>query len=171
MIDLARCLAGDIVEVCADVRTYVPELREPATGQVVPHRLDDDVALLVRFASGAHGTISVSRVGIVDSDHPLGRSFVELNGTQGGVTTDGIEHGSFFRHGQPPETIHPEPTPTGLDHAGMLTYMGEHMLRAFIDAIVTRQDHPPTIQDGLVTQAVVEAALRSQAARCWQPVE
>jgi predicted dehydrogenase len=170
MIDLARCFAGEIVEVCADLRTYVDELRDPATRALVPHRLDDDATLLVRFANGAHGTISVSRVGIVDSHHPLGRSFFELNGTQAGVTTDGVEHGSFFRRGEPPQEIVPERSPAGLDHAGVLAYMGEHMLGAFIEAIQTGQDRPPTIEDGLRAQAVIDAALRSHASRRWEQV-
>ncbi|MER3406360.1 MAG: hypothetical protein C4289_15340, partial [Chloroflexota bacterium] len=170
MIDLARCFAGEIVEVCADLRTYVPELRDPATGAPVPHQLDDDATLLLRFANGAHGTISVSRVGIVESHHPLGRSFFELNGTQAGVTTDGVEHGSIFRRREPPQEIVPEHRPAGLDHAGVLAYMGEHMLRAFIEAIQTGQDRPPTIEDGLRAQAVIDAALRSHASRRWEQV-
>jgi predicted dehydrogenase len=170
MIDLARCLAGDVVDVCADVRTYVPELLDRPGGQRVPHRLDDDATLLLRFAGGAHGAISVSRVGIVDSDQPLGRSFFELNGTLGGITTDGIAHGSLFRRGQPPQEVHPERSPAGLDHAGVLAYMGEHMLQAFVEGILDGRDRAPTIGDGLATQQVIDAALRAHASRCWERV-
>lgn len=49
-IDLARYLLGDIVEVCATV-----------DHRVIPHAADDNVFLLVRFASGATGVISADR--------------------------------------------------------------------------------------------------------------
>jgi len=49
-IDLARYLIGDIVEVCATM-----------DHRVIPHAADDNVFLLVRFASGATGVINSDR--------------------------------------------------------------------------------------------------------------
>lgn len=170
MIDLALLFGGPIVAVSADLRTFVSELRDRATDRSVSHILDDDVVLMLRFASGAHGSIALSRVGLVDSHHPLGRSYIQVQGTKAAVDTDGVEHAQLFQLGKSPQEIKPERSPAGLDHAGVLAYMGERMLRAFAQSMRESVDLPPTLEDGLRVQAVVDAALRAHQSRRWDRV-
>ena len=99
MIDLALMFGGPVTEVCADMRTFVAALPGDGSGQMYPHLLDDDTILTLRFSSHAHGSIALSRVGLIDAQQPLGRSAIQVMGTQAAVATDGIEHGVLFRLG------------------------------------------------------------------------
>jgi predicted dehydrogenase len=60
-------------------------------------RLDDDVTLALRFAGGAHGTISLSWVGVAEAYLPLGRSQIVVNGSKLAIITDGIAHATAHR--------------------------------------------------------------------------
>lgn len=63
-LDLARSLVGEIVEVFADVQTVVHERPMPAPDRRLRALrtvdVDDSAALMLRFASGARGSIDVS---------------------------------------------------------------------------------------------------------------
>ena len=170
MIDLAQYLAGPIVEVSADVATFIKVARHAATGATIPLTLDDDSVLSMRFASGAHGTIATSRVGIVDSHLPLGRSSFQINGTQAGFLTDGILNASIHRLGREPETVDPGLPLDDADHAGILAFFGERMMDAFVRSILEGEDIAPTVVDGLRAQEVIEAALISARTRRWVDV-
>ena len=170
MIDLAQYLAGPITAVAADLATNTKHARDPETDAPVPLTLDDDTVLLVRFASGAHGTIAASRVGTVDSHLPLGRSSFQVNGTSAGFHTDGVLQASLNRLGRPPEPIDPGLPLEDADHAGILAFFGERMMRAFVTAVLEDRDVPPTIADGLRTQEVIDAAIQAGRTRRWVDV-
>jgi predicted dehydrogenase len=57
-----------------------------------------------------------------------------------------------------------------LDHGALLAYLGEELMRAFLAAICSGMPAPPTLEDGLAVQAVLDAALRSATSRCWEQV-
>ena len=170
MLDLAQYLVGPIVSVAADLRTTTPAARDPRSGEIVPLRLDDDALLLLQFGSGAHGTIATSRVGMVDSNLPLGRSSFQVNGTKASFLTDGILQASVFRLGQVAESLDPGLPLEDADHAGILAFFGERMMRAFITSIREERDVAPTITDGLRTQEVIDAALTAARTRAWVDV-
>jgi predicted dehydrogenase len=171
MVDLALLLAGPIAEVSADLRTFVRELPDAVTGQPVPMRLDDDVSLMVRFAGGAHGTISLSRVGLADAHLPLGRSQIVVNGSRLAIVSDGVEHATVQRIDGPPEEWPPDAQVAGLDHPALLAYLGDALMRAFLDAIRTGTPAAPSLEDGLAVQAVLDAAVRASASGCWERVQ
>ncbi len=170
MIDLAQHLAGPITEVAADLAAVRTHARDPASGAEVPLTLDDDAVLSVRFASGAHGTISSSRVGMVDSHLPLGRSSFLINGTRAGVLTDGVLHASIHQLGRDPRPLDPGLPLDDADHAGILAFFGERMMRGFVEAVRSGRDVPPTLADGLRAQEVVDAALTAARERRWVEV-
>lgn len=170
MIDLAVLLGGPISAVSADLLTVVRELPDAATGRPVPQRLDDDVTLALRLASGAHGTISLSRVGLADAHRPLGRSQIVVNGRTLAIISDGIAHATVHRLGRAPQEWPLDARVAGLDHEALLAYLGEELMRAFLAAIRSGVPAPPTLEDGLAVQAVLEAARRSATTRCWERV-
>jgi predicted dehydrogenase len=84
-IDLARFLVGEIVEVAADLKTFVKE--RPLVGN--PTRMgrvtvDDAAAALVRFEGGAIGTIEATRMAPGRKNY----NRFEINGSKGSVAFD-----------------------------------------------------------------------------------
>lgn len=169
-IDLLQFWAGPITRVAAAMDTHIKEAIDPATGNKVPLTLDDEANLLVKFASGANGAIITNRVGMVDCHKPLGRSSFSLNGTKAGFLTDGILEARRFRPGHDPEIIDPGLPLEEADHAGVLAFFGQIMMRNFVTAIRERRDIPPTLADGLRTQEVIDAAVQAARQGVWVTV-
>ena len=130
-------------------------------------RDSDDAALIVKFASGAHGTISSSRVGSVDTHLPLGHTRFMINGTEAGLVTDGILHATIHRLGRPPQPVTSGLPLDDADHAGILAFFGERMMRGFLSSIRENREVHPTLTDGLKTQEVVDAAIEAARTRRW----
>jgi predicted dehydrogenase len=170
MIDLALMFGGPITEVSADLNTFVAALPGDGSGQMYPHLLDDDTILTLRFSSHAHGSIALSRVGLIDAQQPLGRSAIQVMGTRAAVATDGIEHGVFFRLGESPRELVAMAGGREASHTEVLSSMGERMMHGFAQAIREGRDLQPTLGDGLRVQAVIDAALRSSLSRRWERV-
>ena len=170
MFDVARLFAGPVTDVAASLRTVVPEVADPAGGAPLPVTVDDDCVIALRFASGCHGSIAVSRAGLLDSHQPLGRAAVQVNGTAASVTTDALEHATISRLGQAAEPLAPNLGPGADDHAGVLAAMGRRMLAAFVEAIRTGEDRAPTLRDGWHAQALIEAVRRAAVSGRWERV-
>ncbi len=83
LIDLALCLAGGIHSVCAQAETFIRErpLPEGGTGPVT---VDDAAGALLRFDSGALGTVEVARAAV---RRPCDFT-VEVNGSHGTLVFD-----------------------------------------------------------------------------------
>jgi predicted dehydrogenase len=82
VVDLARFLVGEIAEVAGDLRTFVPKRPLPgAPGRRGTVTVDDAAIALVRFKSGAMGTIEATRMA------PGRKNFnrFEINGSTGSV--------------------------------------------------------------------------------------
>ena len=170
MLNFSVLIGGPITHIAASLRTVIKEVPDPATGGTVPLTLDDDVVLALRFASGVHGTIATSRVGHVDSDKPLGRSMIQINGTKAAVVTDGLEHAEVYRYGHPTEAIEPDLGPGVDEHAGLLAAMGRRVFSEFVAAIRSGRDCHPTIRDGWQVQALVETAALAAKSGRWEEV-
>ncbi len=93
-IDLAWYLLGDIEAVAGDTATFVTQRARPtgattghgraAGGELGPVENEDYVSALLRFASGARGTLEASRVA-VGSQNDYG---FEIHGTKGALFWD-----------------------------------------------------------------------------------
>jgi predicted dehydrogenase len=169
LIDLNHFLLGPTAEVVASTKTFVPELVDPQTGERHRHEVDDDTVLLLRFASGAHGSLALSRLGSVHMDYPIGRRHYLIDGSKGGLWW---ENGVATLHpyrGQPVR-LEGEPPLWEVDHHTFITGWGRQNLLPFVAAIRAGEDRPPTLRDGLLAQEVIEAASRSAASGRWERV-
>lgn len=81
LIDLARWMVGEIVEVAAQSETFIAERLQDQGGVKCSVTTDDTVSCLARFESGARGIFEATRVAW---GRPLDWS-IELNGSEGTV--------------------------------------------------------------------------------------
>jgi len=84
-IDLARFLVGEISEVAGDLKTFIRQRPLPGNprrkGRVT---VDDASTTLVRFASGAIGTIEATRMALGRKNY----NRFEINGSRGSLAFD-----------------------------------------------------------------------------------
>jgi len=84
-IDLARFLVGEIAEVAGDLKTFIRQRPVPGNprrkGRVT---VDDASTTLVRFASGAIGTIEATRMALGRKNY----NRFEINGSRGSLAFD-----------------------------------------------------------------------------------
>ena len=78
LIDMALCLAGPVDSVCAQAATFIGE-RPAADGGMAAVTVDDAASALLRFESGARGTMEVARTAV---RRPCDFT-VEVNGSRG----------------------------------------------------------------------------------------
>jgi predicted dehydrogenase len=93
-VDLAWYLLGDIESLVADTATFLTERARPtgatsgharaAGGEMGPVENEDYVSSLLRFASGARGTLEASRVAVGEQNN----YGFEIHGTKGAVFWD-----------------------------------------------------------------------------------
>ncbi|MGH2369708.1 MAG: Gfo/Idh/MocA family protein [Chloroflexota bacterium] len=169
IIDLNHFLLGPTTEVMASLRTFIPEVVDPASGERHVHEVDDDSVLLLRFANGAHGSLALSRLGSVHMDYPIGRRHYLIDGSKGGLLW---ENGVATLHPYKGKAmrIEGEPPLWEVDHHTFITGWAGQILEPFVTAIRTGQDRPPTIRDGLLAQEVIDAAVRSADSGRWEQV-
>ncbi|MBI3973738.1 MAG: Gfo/Idh/MocA family oxidoreductase [Chloroflexi bacterium] len=169
MLDLNHLLIGQVIEVMASMKTFIPEVIDLQTGEAHRHQNDDDTSLLLRFENGAHGTLALSRVGCVHMDYPIGRRHYLVDGSKGGILW---ENGVATLHPYKGKAvaIEGEPPLWEVDHHTFIIGWARQNLVPFVESIRTGEDRAPTIRDGLRTQEVIEAAVRSAEAGCWEKV-
>ncbi len=178
-LDLARYLAGEIREVSGDLKTFVRERPLPddpeKKGRVT---VDDAATALVRFESGAIGTLEASRFATGRKNY----NRFEINGSRGSVAFNlerlnelevylrddpGYLQGfrtinvtepdhPFFRDWWPPGHI------IGYEH----TFT--HAVHELMQAIARDQLPSPNFQDGVINQKVLAAVERSARSGKWE---
>lgn len=183
--DLAQFLVGRVSEVSAHSSTVVTERPVPTTvgvghgGHEVgdergPVENEDQVAALLRFDSGAVGTIECSRV----AHGPRSEYVVEVYGTQGSVRWNFERLGELQVSGEGGYTT----VLAGPGHGefarfqpGAGTSMGFDDLKTieaalFLRSVLTGEQHAPSAADGWAAAAVGEAVVASAADGRWHPV-
>jgi len=178
VIDLARFLVGEITDVSGDLRTFVPRRPLPGKrGKTGAVTVDDAATALVRFASGAMGTIEATRLA------PGRKNFnrFEINGSLGSVAfnlermnelevylesdrrqvrgfrtvlvTD--EHHPYIKAWWPPGHL------IGYEHT--FTHTVYDLLEAMADDRVPE----PNFADGVKNQRVLAAVEKAASSRRW----
>jgi predicted dehydrogenase len=162
---------GDIASVSALLGTFIPRPGSDG-GALTP--ANDAATLALRFAGGAVGTLQVSAVAHL-GDRGAQQQVI-LHGAQGTLEADfTLTSGVAVRGARAAEpSIQPLPIPDRLlglvdrtqpPFDQMVTHMVAQ-LRTFVDAIVDERPAVPSFEDGVKAQAVIDAALRSQATGC-----
>ena len=168
-IDLAHFLVGDITEVCANMKTFTPQVFAD-DGTPHAHDLDDDTIVLIQFAGGAHGTLSQSRLGSVHADFPVGRRHFMINGRKGGILYENGQ-GRLYRPNGENEPIPGEPPTVDKGHGGQLLAGGTRQMETFVQSVREDREIKPTFTEGLKTQEVLHAVVESSNCRTWVAVE
>jgi predicted dehydrogenase len=182
VIDLARMLVGEIAEVSGITETFVkrrPLADSPGrTGRVT---VDDGAVAVVRFASGAIGSIEATRF----APGRKSSCAFEINGSLGSVRFDleRLNELDVYFESDPPtlrgyrtilvtEQTHPYLAAwwppghiIGWEHT--FTHMAHALLEAIADGVVPS----PSFHDGVMNQRVLEAFERSSQSRRWVRVK
>lgn len=195
ILDLARYLVGEFSEVCGLMHTFIKErplleadakkegLSVSGTGKKMGKVTVDDAALFMgRFRNGALASLEATRFA-------LGRKnqiSLEINGSKGSLTFDleDMNRLKFYDNTQPedrqgfrdilvtqPGTIHPyvgKWWPPG--HIIGYEHTFVHAVVDFVNACVDGRPVPPTFEDGLKNQRVLEAVEESSRKRQWVKV-
>jgi len=178
MIDFAQWLVGDVAAVSADLRVYSDQ---SSTADPPPLPVNDAGVLVLDLAGGAQAEIQVGGVALVGDQ--ITRIAVRLYGDAGSIEAGhiffGADAGVRLRGlgkgeaGFTELAIPAEFFDGGVDPGAMLDPYTKQSAgpRLFIDAILGDRAAVPDFSVGVRVQEVVDAAIRSNAERCWVPVE
>jgi predicted dehydrogenase len=176
-IDLSRYLVGEITEVSALLKTFIGERpgSQNATNAV---EVDDAALSLVRFETGAVGSIEASRFATGRKN----QNRFEINGSRGSIVfnlermnelelyvDEGAESG--FRTIQVTGKTHPYMEgwwPPG--HIIGYEHTFTHTVLELLQALKEDRLPSPNFEDGVRNQAVMDAVERASASRKWEEV-
>jgi len=178
-VNLLEYVTGDpITELCADRSTFLPD-----------RKLDEDVNVLLRFASGGKGVLTISQVATGEENGLRLRVY----GSEGAVLWGQEEPNKLdlLRYGQPRQTLTrgrgeflsesasactrlPAGHPEGYLEAFATIYCGiTEAIRAHIDGqpLTTEQYNFPTVYDGRRgLQFITQAVQSCEQGSVWMPM-
>jgi predicted dehydrogenase len=176
LVHLVQWLAGDIRALTATERRF----REDPASDV-----EDWMAFLAEFASGACGTFEISRVAPGRGAGITEEIFIELYGTRGSLVfslqdpwglmaalgEDAKDPARPLRHYDVPEQYLKLPgSPRDIHaHDRRWGYRYDQAYQ-FVESVKLGQVRPPSFADGVRCQAVLDAALESAGSKRWVEV-
>jgi myo-inositol 2-dehydrogenase/D-chiro-inositol 1-dehydrogenase len=179
-IDTALWLNGPISEVVAMTETFIKERKHNLTGKVQPVGIDDASAVLCRFENGSLAMFEATR-------YARGHKALytlEINGEHASAFWDlhDLHRLQYFDHKDEGKvrgwrSVHI----TDGDHPFMKHWWVPglqigyehtfiHQFAEFVEAAAKGQSLPPTFRDGLATDYVTDAILRSAKTKQWEKV-
>jgi myo-inositol 2-dehydrogenase/D-chiro-inositol 1-dehydrogenase len=179
-IDTAMWLNGAIDRVSAMTETFVKERQHNLTGKVEPVGIDDASAFLARFSNGSMGTFEATR-------YARGHKALytlEINGEHASIIWDlhDLHRLQFFDHGDQGDlrgwrSIHV----TDSDHPYMKQWWVPglqigyehtfiHQVADFLQGVAAGKPAAPTFREGLATDYVTDAVLKSARNGTWESV-
>jgi predicted dehydrogenase len=172
LIDLARWMIGRIESLTAQLQIGHLFRTESGTGQQRGVTADDHAHLLLRFANGAVGSITVS--GLTPGGHGM---TILVVGTKGALRLDNQDQlwglgGERYPHGewQPVRALHAAPQVRELPNQGPFTvgsYYLANTLALSLPLGETEIAEAASFYDGLVVQRVLDAARGSHQQGTW----
>jgi predicted dehydrogenase len=181
ILSIARFLVGDIVEVAGQIATVVRE-RPVAPGAAEKRKVevDDEARALLRFASGATGSIEASWVAV-------GRKMTlafEITGSRGTITFDQerMNEIRLYTTGQARGREGFKTILSGPDHPNYRPFCpapGHHLgfndlktieVKAILDALAGGPRFLPDFREAARIQATVDAIVASARERRWVAV-
>ena len=175
IINAAFAIAGPITSLIADIET-VHKTRPSPVGPV-PVTNDDQGQIMCRFASGAMGSLFISRVA---TGRKMGYVY-EIFGTKGALRFDQEDQNALWLYkgdARPDRQgftkvltgpLHPDYEPFCLGPGHGTGYQDQIIIEArdFLQAIATNTHIWPTFHDGMLVNQVIEAAWQSHMQRRW----
>ena len=179
-IDTALWLNGPITEVTAMTETFIKERKHSLTGKVQPVGIDDASAFLCRFENGSNATFEATRYA---RGHKA-LNTLEINGEHASASWDlhDLHRIQYFDHrdegrvrgwrnvhvtdGDQPYMKHwwVPGLQIGYEH----TFI--HQFADFVQAAASGKSLAPTFRDGLATDYVTDAVLKSAKSGRWEQV-
>lgn len=162
-IDLCRFWTGsDVVEVAGRVATFVRE-RPDEAGVVRPVTADDFASAVLRFATGAVATVTLTAVGHHGAGH-----FAQISGREGTLVLTGETTLEVGRPGAALEDISVRDElweRTAPNNMWARSFV--RLMRDLVGAIGARppEGEPATFADGLAVQCVMDAVRRGGGTR------
>jgi len=182
-IDTAMWLNGTIDTVTAMTETFIKERKHTLTGKVEKVGIDDASAFLARFSNGSLATFESTRYA---RGHKALYTF-EINGEHASIFWDlhDLHRLQYFDHKDEGKlrgwrSIHVT------DHGGGHPYMDKwwvpglqigyehsfvHQVADFIKGLDEGKNPGPTFKDGLATDYVTDAVLKSAQTGQWEKVK
>jgi len=175
-LDLARYLVGEIAEVSGLLKTFITERPLPGSTTKAPVDVDDAALALLKFESGAIGTVEGSRFAPGRKNY----NRFEINGEKGSIVWDlerlneldvYLEEGpnSGFRTINVTDAKHPYLAawwPPG--HIIGYEHSFTHTVFDLINAVAAQKLPTPNFVDGVKNQRVLDAIERSAASGRWE---
>src|SRR5688572_28940258 len=179
-IDTAMWLNGPITEVSGMTETFIKERKHNLTGDVQPVGIDDASAFLCRFQNGSLANFEATR-------YARGHKALytlEINGEHASAFWDlhDLHRIQYFDHRDDGLTrgwrsVHV----TDGDHPYMKRWWVPglqigyehtfiHQFADFLEALGAGKEAAPTFRDGLATDYVTDAVLKSAKTRQWERV-
>jgi predicted dehydrogenase len=187
-LSFSQYLVGEIAEVCGLWETFIRERKVAAGGSghtaqagagAAMRRVENDdvVQLLIRYRSGAIGTIGASRIG---TGRKLGLGY-EIQGTKGALvfTQERMNELLFYRHTEPPGERGYKTIYIGPEHPGYgafhpipgigLGYNDQKIIEAreIVAAVAEGRPAEPDFAFGHEVTRAIDAVLRSIEERRW----
>ncbi len=178
-IDLARYLVGEITEVSGLLKTFIKERPMPDNPKQMGKVDVDDAALsLVKFKSGAIGSIEGSRFATGRKNY----NRFEINGSKGSLSFD-LERmnelevykeegpNSGFKTILATDAKHPFVAgwwPPG--HILGYEHTFTHTVYDLLQAVANKKVPTPNFEDGVRNQKVLDAIERSAKSKSWEKV-
>ena len=178
LIDMALCMAGPVDSVCAQAATFIGD-RPSGDGGTTPVTVEDAASALLRFESGARGTVEVARaavrrpcdftVEVNCSQGTLVFSYARLNELWYGGADDDIRLYGMRRiraeHPSHPYAAQWWPIGQGVGYGSSFANQAADLLEGWPDA-----PWSPGFRDGAAVQAVCDAMETSAASGRWVSV-
>jgi predicted dehydrogenase len=179
-IDTAMWLNGGIDRVTAMTETFVKERHHNLTGKVEAVGIDDASAFLARFSNGSLGLFEATRYA---RGHKALYTF-EINGEHASIRWDlhDLHRLEYFDHGDQGDlrgwrSIHI----TDGDHPYMKHWWVPglqigyehtfiHQVADFLEGLASNNVPGPSFRDGLATDYVTDAVLKSASTERWEQV-
>ncbi|MGH9719730.1 MAG: Gfo/Idh/MocA family protein [Bryobacteraceae bacterium] len=180
-IDTAMWLNGPIDRVSGMTETFIKERKHNLTGKVEPVGIDDASAFLARFSNGSLATFEATRYA---RGHKALYTF-EINGEHASIFWDlhDLHRLEYFDHRDEGRvrgwrSLHI----TDGDHPYMKNWWVPglqigyehtfiHQVADFIEGITAGTLARPTFRDGLATDCVTDAVLKSGRTGQWEQVD
>ncbi len=175
-IDFAIDLLGPIKTVCGAIARFADRTTTADGKPCAPSDVDDWSSLIGEFACGATGVWEGTTLAKGYGRNGFGHEWAEINGSEGSAVYQlhlpntvllGKTGSDLAPHPVPAEFLKPAASPRNPSQGEPATVFRYDLVWEFVSAIVEGRDAVPSFYDGLNSQLVADAVLKSHDQRKW----